>query len=237
MNKLVAERSDIVSDPLDLIIINSTSTNIYDTLTIVENSSENKAIDVDVDSLYTFSKNSKEKKRATFGRRRIHKAETMESPATTRSLDDVWPFVIDYHHLHQDAGLLPRPALGHFFPAHLRVIVPESCAGHTVLQEFLQVVRIRARHPPCVFLMGFGSKPPFYCQRHRAGQRCVRAMLTQQAFKCAAGCLEPCGVIELGSAVNDPDLVFLRRHGRRLYIQKEFQFSTPRSFGKFSHLR
>ena len=100
MNKLVAERSDIVSDPLDLIIINSTSTNIYDTLTIVENSSENKAIDVDVDSLYTFSKNSKEKKRATFGRRRIHKAETMESPATTRSLDDVWPFVIDYHHNH-----------------------------------------------------------------------------------------------------------------------------------------
>lgn len=52
----MAERSDIVSDPLDLIIINSTSTNIYDTLTIVENSSENKAIDVDVDSLYTFSK-------------------------------------------------------------------------------------------------------------------------------------------------------------------------------------
>ena len=31
---------------------------------------------------------------------RAGKAETMESPATTRSLDDVWPFVIDYHHNH-----------------------------------------------------------------------------------------------------------------------------------------
>ena len=105
-NTLDTVQSDTVPDPLDLIDISSTSTNIYDTLSIVENPSKNKVIDFDVDLVYSFPNNSKERKRATFGRRRIHKAEATESPespelsATSRSLDDVWPFVIDYHHNH-----------------------------------------------------------------------------------------------------------------------------------------
>ena len=48
--------------------------------------------------------------------------------------------VIDAHHLDVNARLLARPALGDLLPAHLRVIVPESDAGHAVLQQLLQVV-------------------------------------------------------------------------------------------------
>lgn len=66
---------------------------------------ENELSAMDVDSVYLFSKNSQEnsqekKKRGAFGKRKVKTAEPTVVPITTRSLEDMWPFVIDYHHNH-----------------------------------------------------------------------------------------------------------------------------------------
>ena len=71
--------------------------------------------------------------------------------------------VLQFLNLDVNPAGLVRPAFFDRLSNDLGVILPEPAFRHAILQELLQIIRIRLGYPPLAMLMAFalGEKPQY----------------------------------------------------------------------------
>ena len=94
------------------------------------------------------------------------------------------------------------------FRDHLGVVDPEAHAGHAVLEELLEVVRVRLRVPPTFTAAGVLEEPD-----DRQGERTFEGRVRRELLQACAD-VRPClrefrGIEEAGLPVLDRDPVLL----------------------------